>query len=142
MSVYADASLLVAAFTHEVESEPARSWLAQLAPGELIFSGWCETEIASALAMKVRRGELTVAQEKVIAQDVLRLLGVSGTAVSIVEVHFRDAADLIRQSPKPLRGGDALHLSIARSNRATLWTLDKGMARAGEALDLGARLLA
>ena len=45
------------------------------------------------------------------------------------------------RSAKPLRASDALHLAIAADAGAQLWTLDKPMAEAGQALALDVRLL-
>lgn len=142
MTIYPEPSLLVSAFTSEAASEAARAWLADIAPSELTTSLWCDTEIVSALAIKVRRGELASANYDGTVRAVRASLRSSAASIPITADHFRNAADLIQRSPKPLRPPDALHLAIAQAGGAVVWTLDVGMAKAGQALGLGTRLLA
>lgn len=140
--VYPEASLLVSAVSDEVASEAARAWLASTAPSELMTSGWCETEIVSALAVRVRRRELSreaSAATVAVARDLVRS---STLSIPVIPEHFSAATELILASSRALRAGDALHLAIARLRGAILWILDRKMAEAGQALGLGTRLLA
>lgn len=133
---------MVSAFSQEIASEAARSWLSDAALSGFATSVWCETEIASALAVKVRRKEIVPEDYETTAEAIRGLLRGAATSIPIAAEHFIDAAELIRLGPKPLRAGDALHLAIAKSHGATVWTLDCKMAEAGQALGLGTRLLA
>ncbi len=142
LSDYLDASLLIPLFAQELGSTTARRWLETAAGGELVSSKWCETEAASGFARKVRLGELNSAEGHRAIDAVRRMLADATRMVPIEPRHFDSATDLIRRSQKPLRGGDALHLAIAHAAGATLWTLDRRMADAGQALGLDARLLA
>lgn len=106
----------------------------------MLTSKWCETEAASALATKVRTGALPAERYDALLQVIQRWLR-STVNVAIEEHHFVLATRLLAQRTKPLRGGDALHLAIAADAGATLWTLDRKMAEAGQALGLDVRLL-
>lgn len=135
MTVYADTSIIISAYVDEVASDVAEAWLASLKPQELVSSPWCLTESASALAGKVRAGALT-SQSRRRAFAAIRAL-LLGVAIGLVENrHFEQAADLLSRSKRPLSAADALHLAIASDVGATLWTLDRRMAEAGQALGL------
>lgn len=142
MRVYADASLIVAAVTDETASVASRNWLASLREGDLVSSKWCETEVASALALKVRVGSLDTNQRRPTLGVVRNMLAASAVMVAIDALHFDAATDLLARGDKALRGGDALHLAVAARAGATLFTLDRRMAEAGTALDLDVCLLA
>nr|QQZ51955.1 PIN domain-containing protein [Phenylobacterium glaciei] len=55
--------------------------------------------------------------------------------------HFKTAARFADQYALGLRAGDALHLAIAVDQGATLCTLDRRLAEAGQALGLKVELL-
>jgi hypothetical protein len=142
LKVYADSSLLVSAFTTEAASEAARASIAGLPEGALFTSRWCQTEVASALALKARRGELPTQLWAQILHRISDLLVGAATFVPIHDALFLAAGEMIERSALPLRGPDALHLAIAQSGGASVWTLDKEMAAAGQAFGLDVRLLA
>ena len=142
MKSYPDASLIVAAFAEEPMSERARQWLSGVSRGELFSSRWCLTETASAMAIKVRTGALDAERYGETVQAAREVLDSASTDIAITARHFDAATDLIRRSPKPLRGSDALHLSIAADSGVQLWTLDRKMAEAAQPLALDVRLLA
>lgn len=141
MKVYADPSLIVSAFTDEVSSAAARAWLGSLSADRLLFSKWCETEIASALAGKVRIGVLAAERRAAVIQGIRDNLHSAATLIHVGAAAFDRATQLLENSQRPLRGGDALHLAIAERAGAALYTLDRRMAEAGAALGLGAHLL-
>lgn len=141
MTHYPDASVIVSAFTDEVGSALAEAWLTSLDPGELRTSAWCETEVAFALSMKVRSGNLAVHDRQPLFELIQSTLAKAASTVPVERRHFQAATALLLQSGKTLRGGDALHLAIAADIGATLWTYDRKMAAAGSALDVDARLL-
>lgn len=125
--VYADTSVVVALLVPEPMTAAARAWFAS---GDVVpvTADWCVTEVASALSIKVRTGQLTQAQAQraravfeQLTQGGLRLVPVSRTA-------FRDAAGLTSDHRHGLRAGDALHLAVAREIGAgTLATFDGTM---------------
>jgi hypothetical protein len=94
------------------------------------------TEVASALSLKARIGQLA-------AQDVERALGTflnrmkpDMIGLEIERADFQRAADLIVRTPLPLRSGDALHLAVADRNGAGLLTFDKRFAAAARAVGI------
>ncbi len=140
--IYPDASILISAYTEEPFSDIAEAAIVSVPPGQLVSSFWCRTEVASALALKKRRGEIDALVRTLAMRQIEDLLDTSTTSIAIADAHFASAVSFIRQSVAPLRGPDALHLAIAQSARAMVWTLDRGMADAGRSLGLDIRLLA
>jgi predicted nucleic acid-binding protein len=110
--IYLDTSAAVPLFVREAASDAVDAWLESCAD-TIISSAWIVTELASALSMKVRRGEINTRQAQAAWKDFdgfcksgLRLLPVSRKA-------FSEAATMARDSRSGLRSGDSLHLAIA-----------------------------
>lgn len=139
MTVYPDASVLVAAIVREPCTEKAQALLASEA--DVVVSEWILTEAASALAIKQRTGALT-REQRLIAHAAAEAVIDAAASLSVLPRHFRAATRLIERSALPLRGGDALHLAISADHGATLWTLDRKLVAAGQALAFDVRLLA
>ena len=139
MSTYPDASVLVAAFVVEVESERAETWLVE-SIADVAVSGWLELEFASALAAKQRAGAIDN-QQRIQALSAYRgNVKPASRQLTITDRHFARAAEMIDQAPG-LRGGDTLHLAIAEANGCVLVTLDRKQAELGARLGVETRLL-
>ena len=137
MSCYADTSVVLAAVLSESHSEPARALLAS--DEQLVASEWLIAEIASALGIKGRRGELSRDQVAT-AQTLCRtVLSTGAIMLAVTSDDCRTATRFVEQTS--LRAPDALHLAIASKHDCRLWTLDTRMAEAGQALGLGTQLL-
>ncbi|MEO7243478.1 MAG: type II toxin-antitoxin system VapC family toxin [Variovorax sp.] len=124
--VYADSSCLVAMLVVEPRTDAVIEWLARHSKQPLCTADWCVSEVASALAIKVRTKQLTqpladAAWESFEAacDGLLRLVNVESS-------DFMLAARLCRVGESGLRAGDALHLAVAcRMKCRAMWSLDQ-----------------
>ena len=125
MSTYVDTSIIVSALTEEVSSEASREWLQAQTPGTMCISQCVITEIHSALALKLRTGQISREQRsRIIAEFRLELLPNLRIA-DIEAIDFTRAADLVDNDSCVLRSGDALHLAIASRFGLAIATIDK-----------------
>lgn len=125
--IYLDTSVVVPLFVREPASEAVSDWFGANTD-TLVAADWLVAEFASALSIKVRRGDVQPATAKqvwnefnVLCAGGLRLLPVSRAA-------FAEAARLIRDTASGLRAGDSLHLAVALECGVTyLATLDHNL---------------
>ena len=96
----------------------------------LLISPWVTTELASALALQVRRGAIT-AQE---SQEAWQRFGVLRThhlhTLPLAAEDFEAAARLFLTQAPPLRAGDALHLALCQRLKLQLVSFDSGLCKA------------
>lgn len=137
MSLYLDASVLVALLTHDLLTSRAETLLRDH-PQPLIVSDFAAAEFASALGRRVRSRELT-ADEARSAVATLDLW--AARASQRVETTPRDvavASAFLRRFDLTLRTPDALNIAIAERCGAALATFDVKMAAAARGLNLAA----
>ena len=138
--IYIDTSLLAAYYAPEPLSSTVQR---RMESASSVAIGWLvRPEMASAMAKKRRRGELSAVQatrlldrfDEHVGSGLYRLLPIRS------DDHDR-AYSWIRREALNLPTLDALHLAVASRESLHVMTADRGMAEAASALELACELV-
>ena len=127
--LYLDTSLLVAALLHEAGTAAAVGFLQAHSQQPLLISAWVSTELASALAVLVRRGAITPQESQEAWQRYGMLRAHRLQDVPLTAEDF-EAASRLCLAQAPLRAGDALHLALCQRLNLQLASFDRGLCNA------------
>lgn len=120
----------------EDTSAATRHWLATQDIGECVVSDWVVTELASALAMKVRTGQIQ-SDERTAALSFFQSRMVKTFDLRAVSrANFHRAYEIMNLYTGTLRAADALHLAIAEETQSGFATYDIRQASAAQFLKL------
>lgn len=134
MTLYLDTSVVVAAVTREPKTRQVLQWLEAQDPADLAISDWVITELSSALALKMRTGQITEAERAEALAAFAQLCAASLEVLPVAGPAFRIAAHFADQHALAVRAGDALHLAVCADHGKALCTLDARLAAAGPSL--------
>src|SRR5689334_23286550 len=125
---YLDTSVIVAALVNEEASERASAFLWEAVnTTRVVVSDWTLTEFSSAIALKIRTGQLNSDYQAEIQNVFDGLVTETFELIPVERRHFLLAAKLAAQRNVNLRASDALHLAISEETRTELVTLDRRM---------------
>lgn len=140
MKAYVDTSVLVACYCPERLSSRSEKAVRRLAGPSV--SPFVEVEFSSAVAIKVRTGELAKPDGQRIVSLFRSHVGEGKFLVLPVEArHFALAREWISRFDSPLRAMDALHLAVAFTNSMPILTADAVQSRIARNLGLESRLI-
>lgn len=134
--VYLDTSALVPLFVRESTSDKVQSALAGLASREPAISDWVLLEFNSAIAARVRSGNLGRQQGNEAIRRCENLSDASFVVCMIASEDIAAARVYVEDFPSGLRATDALHLAVAHRLSARLLTMDRVQARAARRLGI------
>ncbi len=131
--LYLDTSVVLSLFVREPMSESIGKWIASRRQ-PLAFSDWGLTECASALGIRLRRGELGTDAASRAFHAIVAFANESCELIACAGHHQKEAQVLLTRFNLPLRSGDALHLAISQHVQATLVTCDKQLMAAARTI--------
>jgi uncharacterized protein len=133
LSLYLDASVLVALFTKDPLTARADRVLRAQMPA-VIVSDFAAAEFASAVARRVRTGDLTVNEARATFETFDIWTARAARRAETGPADVAAASFLLRRLDLTLRTPDAVNIAIAQRMGAKLLTFDDKMAASASAL--------
>ena len=133
MTIYLDASVLIAVLAEEPASAAVRRFLRTHREDRLI-SDFAAAEVVSAISRLLRMRLLTEEEGSTRLADFDAWRAAASSAADMHAADARLAYAYVRRFDLRLRAPEALHLAIARRLDAALVTLDRRMAAAAKEL--------
>ena len=137
--LYLDTSFVAPLVLNEEVSSQVEAFLAKQPADSLAVSQWTRVEFSSLVAREVRMKHFSPQTAEAIIAEFEALVGES------LQVWLPGAADydlartLLARFDSGLRGGDALHLAIAKNQGADkVMTLDEGLLKAAKLVKIPA----
>ena len=123
--IYVDTSVIVSLLTVEPKTHEVKAWYAGLSDVPTC-SDWLLPEFSSAVSIKVRTGQISEANAKLVRKEFELLADGGLRIVPVSRSAFERAAEMTKLHDHGLRAGDSLHLAVALelevSHMATLDT--------------------
>jgi uncharacterized protein len=135
VSLYLDASLLVALFVIDPTSARADAFLSEQAT-VVVISDFGAAEFSSAVARRVRMRDLTRDEGRLAFAQFDTWIARSVRRRELTTADIASAERILRRLDVNLRAPDALHVAIAERIGATLVTFDQRMAANARALGM------
>lgn len=133
MRVYLDASVIVALLTNDPLTSRAEALLRASTP-ILVLSDFAAAEFASAIARRVRMGEVTAAEAHAAFSTLDAWAARVMDRIETTAADVKGAEAFLRRLDLTLRTPDALNIAIAQRVGAHLATFDTKMAASARAL--------
>lgn len=137
--VYLDTSFIAPLVLNEETSAEIEAFVIRQPAGTLAVSQWTRVEFASLVAREVRMKNFTAQIAEMILIEFEALINQSCQIWLPHAADYELARKFVTNFDSGLRGGDALHLAIAKNQGAgVLLTLDEGLLNAAGLFDIPA----
>ena len=132
MRPYLNTSVFVSALCDEAMTTQVLGFLHDHAKDRLLTSLWTFAEFSSAIALKIRTGQLSAEHRSRLTTRFTHLVSAQVDLIRIGDEDYQTAARFCDDWASGLRSGDSLHLAVAARSADTIVTLDKGLHRAAQ----------
>ncbi|HEX3937507.1 MAG TPA: type II toxin-antitoxin system VapC family toxin [Xanthobacteraceae bacterium] len=135
MSVYLDASVIVALFTVDPLNDRTDKVLRGIRD-TLVVSDFAGAEFSAVIARRVRTRDLSAGEARTAFANFDLWCASQTRRVEIEGVDVAHATGLMRRLDAALRMPDALHIAIAQRNGSDLLTFDRAMANVARGIGI------